>query len=460
MSNPAIKPSLPKGVRDFLPAQMIQRQYVIGKIRTIFERYGYQPMETPSLERLRILSGKYGDEGERLIFKLLRRGTGLEELLHGRDTFVVDSYGQLVDEALRYDLTVPLSRVVAMHQNEITLPFKRYQIQPVWRADRPQKGRYREFYQCDVDAVGSGSMLVDAETVAIVNDVLTELGFTNFLIRLNNRNLLNGILASIGLDPARSAPVFIAIDKLEKIGVDGVSRELIGCGLEAGEAQKLLDILGVQGSPQSVLDEVASLCGDDENVRAGREELQDVLTALAQMGVPAANFKLDLYLVRGLGYYTGLIQESIVLEPKIGSLTGGGRYDKLIGMFLGRDVPACGVSFGIERIIDVMVETGMLPKTGTNTQVLVSIFDQTTQSASVALAMKLREAGIRTELAYESTKLKKQFSLADKKRIPFVAVIGPEEVAEGRVTLKNMQTGEQKRVSEAEAVKLLLDTAV
>ncbi|MFQ5648453.1 MAG: histidine--tRNA ligase [bacterium] len=453
----AIKPSLPKGTRDFLPEQMVKRQFVIDSVRDIFETYGYQPLETPSIEKLNVLSGKYGDEGEKLIFKVLRRGTGLEQLQRGQEEFVVKHYGDLVEEALRYDLTVPLSRVVAMYQNELTFPFKRYQIQPVWRADRPQRGRYREFYQCDVDTVGTPSMLADAETIAIVHDVLSTLGFDKFTIRINNRKILTGILEYAGIEAARGGGVLVAIDKLDKVGLDGVKRELTAQGHPQEAIKKILSILALEGKPDQVLSHLADAYGELNSLRQGVEELMLLMSHLDGLQVVPERLQVDLYLVRGLGYYTGPIHESVVTEPKMGSLSGGGRYDRLIGTFLGRDIPATGTAFGIERIIDVMSELDMFPGTRTKTEVLVAYFDETTLQASLAFGQALRNSGLKTETYLDKSKLKKQFSYANKKQIPFVALIGPDEQTDGLVTLKNMDTQEQRTVSQPEAVQLLKD---
>ncbi|MFQ5863933.1 MAG: histidine--tRNA ligase [bacterium] len=450
-----IKPSLPKGTRDFLPEQMFRRQYVIDTVRDIFEKYGYEPLESPSIEKLDVLSGKYGDEGEQLIFRVLKRGTGLEELLQGRQQFVVKQYGELVEEALRYDLTVPLSRVVAMYQNELIFPFKRYQIQPVWRADRPQRGRYREFYQCDVDTVGTESMLADAETIAIVYEVLATLGFDKFKIRINNRKILNGILRYAGVHPEKGDSVFIAIDKLDRIGLDGVKKELAQNGLSEDETKKILTVLEISGESEQILSELSSSFAQFETLMEGTEELTEVIQYLNELSVPRANYKIDLYLVRGLGYYTGPIHESLVEEPKIGSLTGGGRYDQLVGMFLGRDIPATGTAFGIERIIDVMTQLEMFPESKTKTEVLVTIFDDSTRKASLQFTQELRKSGVNAEFFMSATKIKKQLSYANKKRIPFVAIIGPDEIASNEVTIKNMTTGEQKVVSREKAIEIL-----
>lgn len=452
---PAIKPSLPKGTRDFLPQQMVQRQYVIDTVKTVFERYGYEPLETPSIEKLEVLSGKYGEEGDKLLFKVLRRGTGLEDLQYGSTEFIVKKYSQLVEEALRYDLTVPLSRVVAMHQDKISLPFKRYQIQPVWRADRPQRGRYREFYQCDVDTVGTESMLADAEVIAIVNDVLETLGFEQFIIRINNRKILDGILAHAGIDPKKGPAALIAIDKLDKIGIDGVRSELGKRAISEDSIKRILRVLEISGTPKEVLSELTSTINKNAVLDEGIDELQQIINYLSDLGTPPQRYKIDLYLARGLGYYTGPIYETVVEEPKIGSLSGGGRYDHLIGMFLGKEIPATGTSFGIERIIDVMSELEMFPTSATKTAVLVTLFDQSTLSASLSFTQELRKIGINAENFLNLAKFKKQLSYANRKEIPFVAIIGPDELAENRVTIKNMRTGEQKTFDRREGVDYL-----
>ncbi|TDI81393.1 MAG: histidine--tRNA ligase [Caldithrix sp.] len=452
---PAIKPSLPKGTRDFLPQQMVQRQYVIDTVKTVFERYGYEPLETPSIEKLEVLSGKYGEEGDKLLFKVLRRGTGLEDLQYGSTEFIVKKYSQLVEEALRYDLTVPLSRVVAMHQDKISLPFKRYQIQPVWRAERPQRGRYREFYQCDVDTVGTESMLADAEVIAIVNDVLETLGFEQFIIRINNRKILDGILAHAGIDPKKGPAALIAIDKLDKIGIDGVRSELGKRAIPEDSIKRILRVLEISGAPKEVLSELSSTINKNAVLDEGIDELQQIINYLSDLGTPPKRCKIDLYLARGLGYYTGPIYETVVEEPKIGSLSGGGRYDNLIGMFLGKEIPATGTSFGIERIIDVMSELEMFPTSATKTAVLVTLFDQSTLSASLSFTQELRKIGINAENFLNLAKFKKQLSYANRKEIPFVAIIGPDELAENRVTIKNMRTGEQKTFDRREGVDYL-----
>lgn len=442
-----IKPSIPKGTRDFLPEQMLRRQLVMTTIQSMFEKYGYEPLETPSFEKLEILTGKYGEEGEQLIFKILKRGTGIEKVGREIKEFAVSHFSELVEEALRYDLTVPLCRVVAMYQNEIPMPFKRYQMQPVWRADRPQKGRYREFYQCDADTVGSASMLADAETIALINEILSTLGFEKFKIKINDRKILTGIVEYAGVAADRGNEVCIAIDKLDKIGIDGVKKELQEREIPAASIQKILPILEINGRPDTILADIAGLLNTSRIGSEGVAEIQTLLSFIESLGVPPANYAIDLYLARGLSYYTGPIYESVVEEPKIGSLTGGGRYDELVGMFLGQNIPATGTTIGIERIIDVMTDLNMLPAIKTKTQVLVTIFDESTRQASLATAKDLRAAGINTEVFFDAGGLKRQFKYADKKGIPFVVILGPDEIANQKITLKNLATAEQASLS-------------
>ncbi|MDZ7332131.1 MAG: histidine--tRNA ligase [candidate division KSB1 bacterium] len=450
-----IKPSLPKGTRDFLPEQMLRRQLVMNTIRSIFEKYGYEPLETPSIETLEVLSGKYGEEGEQLIFKVLKRGTGIEKVGRSITQFTISRLSDIVEEALRYDLTVPLCRVVAMYQNEITLPFKRYQMQPVWRGDKPQKGRYREFYQCDADTVGSSSMLADAETIALIHEILTTLGFNKFKIRINNRKILSGIVEYAGVEAVRGNEVCIAIDKLEKIGIDGVRQELQERDISLSAINKILPILEITGPAKNVLSDITTFLKDSAIGLEGINELNELIGYIADLGIPSENYAIDLYLARGLTYYTGPIYESVVEQPSIGSLTGGGRYDQLVGMFLGTDIPATGTTIGIERIIDVMTELNMFPESRTRTQVLVTIFDENTKKASLAIARQLRAAGINTEIFFEAGGLKKQFKYANRKGIPFVVVLGPEEIQNNLISLKNMNSGEQTNVTLEQMINLL-----
>jgi len=452
---PVVKPSLPKGTRDFLPEQMTRRQHVFRVVQGVFEKFGYAPLQTPSLEKLKVLSGKYGDEGEQLIFKVLRRGTGAEKLLRDKKTFTVHNLGELVNEALRYDLTVPLSRVVAMYHNDLVFPFKRYQVQPVWRADRPQRGRYREFYQCDVDTVGTSSMLADAETINVVYEVLAELGFKKFAIRLNNRKILDGMLESAGIPPDQGSATLITIDKLDKIGLDGVEQELLARGLSADQVRRMFGLLEAVAEPRAALETLLKRCGTIAAIAQGADELLRVVGHLHDLGVPDHVIRIDHFLVRGLGYYTGPIHESVVEEPTIGSLSGGGRYDRLIGMFLGRDIPACGTALGIERIIDVMEQQNMFPPLRTNATVLVVYFSRDTEGESLSYTHALRATGLSAEMYPEPAKLKKQFSYANKKDISFVVIIGSEEAAEGAVTIKDMSTGEQQKFSRQEGLTYL-----
>ncbi len=450
-----IKPSIPKGTRDFLPEEMLRRQYVIDTIRAVFKKYGYAPLETPSIEKLDVLTGKYGEEGDQLMFKILKRGTGIEKTGREISEFTINKFSDIVDFALRYDLTVPLCRVVAMYQNEITLPFKRYQIQPVWRGDRPQKGRYREFYQCDVDTVGTASMLADAENIALIDEIMNKLGFDKFKIRINNRKILSGIVEYSGVDIERGNEVCVAIDKLEKIGIDGVKSELEKRNIPGAAIDKILPVLEIHGAPIEVLNEVSKLLGRTEIGVKGVEETRELISYLEKFDISTEHYVIDLYLARGLSYYTGPIYESIVEEPKIGSLTGGGRYDNLIGMFLGREIPATGTTLGIERIIDVMTELNMVPKSKTTTTVLVTIFDEETRKHSLNVVQKLRAAGINSEIFYDTTNLKKQFNYANKSGIPYVIIIGPEEAQQSQVSLKNMESGEQAQLTVEAAIQTL-----
>ncbi|MFZ5515302.1 MAG: histidine--tRNA ligase [Candidatus Zhuqueibacterota bacterium] len=438
-----IKPSTPRGMRDILPEKMLKRRLVMETIQRVFEKHGYEPLETPAIEKLEVLSGKYGDEGDQLIFKILKRGTDIEKVGREISEFTFRDYKDIVDYALRYDLTVPLSRVIAMYQNEITLPFKRYQIQPVWRAERPQKGRYREFFQCDADTVGSASMMADAEIISLINEILSTLGFEQFKIRINNRKVLSGIVEYAGVQADRGTEVCIAIDKLEKIGLDGVKEELVKREIPQPSIDKILPILEISGEMDTILSDITQLLQVSEIGMAGVLELEELIPLIHDLGVSEDNYTLDLYLARGLNYYTGPIYESVVERPKIGSLTGGGRYDELVGMFLGRNIPATGTTIGIERIIDVMTELNMLPETKTTTQVLVTMFDEDTKKLSLQITRRLRDAGINTEVFFETGGLKKQFKYADKKGIPYVIILGPDEVARNEVMLKNMISGEQ-----------------
>jgi histidyl-tRNA synthetase len=451
------KPALPRGMRDFLPQEMMRRKEVIEAVKEIFERYGYEPLETPAVERIEVLAGKYGEEGEKLMFKILKRG--LENLKNDQGGFNITDTREVIDLALRYDLTVPLARVVAMYQDKIPLPFKRYQIQPVWRAERPQRGRYREFYQCDVDTVGTSSMMADAEIVAIVNDILIRLGFDKFRIRINNRKILNGIAEKAGVPPDKTVVVFIAIDKLEKIGLPGVEEELKKREINQGSINKILPLLEIKGDFRNIIAKASILLKGSEIGEQGLAELSELRDYATTLRVPEEKLSLDLSLARGLDYYTGPIYEAVVDEPKIGSLTGGGRYDNLIGMFLGRDIPATGTSIGIERIIDVMTELKMFPGGKTITRVLVTVFSKDTLVESAELARELRDAGVNSMVYFEpGDKLSTQLKYGDKKGIPLALIIGPDEMKEGVVAVKDLVKGKQDEIERERLVPFIKET--
>ncbi|HEX8747911.1 MAG TPA: histidine--tRNA ligase [Pyrinomonadaceae bacterium] len=437
-----------RGTRDFLPADVRRREYVIGVIREVYERHGFEPLETPAVENIETLMGKYGEEGNQLIFKILRRGEH-------------EKTGQ-ADLALRYDLTVPLARVVAEYRDKLPRVFKRYQIQPVWRADRPARGRFREFYQCDVDVLGSRSMIVEAELCAAVSEALSRLGFNNFTIRLNHRQVLTGVLAAAGIPADKQTDALVALDKLDKVGREGVAKELSDRGIPVDAGDNLLSFFEVAGSLEhaaelsviegraetlalntALLGRLVEFVGDNEAGARGIDELRSIIEYAGASGI-AHRIRIDPSLARGLSYYTGTIME-INVPDIAGSLGGGGRYDNLVGMFLGQDVPACGFSLGLERIIVVMTEREMFPQTLATSpaDVMVTIWSEASISDSVALAQALRAEGLRVDLYTEADKLGKQFKYASSRGIPFVAVPGEEERKRDEVSLKDMRSGEQ-----------------
>jgi histidyl-tRNA synthetase len=455
---PSAKTQPARGMRDFLPADVRRRQYVIDVIKDVYERYGFEPLETPAVENIETLLGKYGEEGNQLIFKILKRGEH-------------EKTGE-ADLALRYDLTVPLARVVAQYQNELPKFFKRYQIQPVWRADRPARGRFREFYQCDVDVLGSRSMVVEAEICGAASDVLTTLGFNDFTIRLNHRQVLTGLLEQAGVVRDKQAEALIALDKMDKTGPEGVARELNQRGIVdesavnlmrffeglagAERAANLVDLEGTETRTAynaDVLGRLVEFIGPHETGAKGVDDLRQILQYCRASGVPA-RIKLDPTLARGLAYYTGAIME-INVKDLPGSLGGGGRYDNLVGMFAGQDVAACGFSLGLERIIVVMSERQMFPVdvVSSSADVMVSIWDSDSVADSIALAGELRRAGLRVDLYPEADKVAKQFKYASSRGIPFVTVIGEDERAKSLVSLKNMLTGEQETIGREEVAK-------
>ena len=449
------KPSIPKGTRDFGPEEMAKRNYIFNTIREVYALYGFQQIETPAMETLHTLLGKYGDEGDKLLFKVLNSGDYLkgitDEELDARDTLRLQT--KLCEKGLRYDLTVPFARYVVMHRDELQLPFKRYQIQPVWRADRPQKGRYREFYQCDADVVGSDSLLNEVELMQIVDTVFTRLG-VRICIKINNRKILTGIAEVIG-EADKIVDITVAIDKLDKIGIDKVNEELKEDGLPDEAIAKLQPIISLQGSNDEKLDTIAEVLKTSEVGLKGVEECRYILNNLKQVGLNN-EIELDLTLARGLNYYTGAIFEVKALDTPMGSITGGGRYDNLTGIFGMPGLSGVGISFGADRIYNVLNALDLYPKEAVNgTQLLFINFGDKETAYCMPIVAKARRAGIRTEMFPDKTKMKKQMNYANAKHIAFVALAGDNEIEQGKVTLKNMTTGEQHLVSPDELIKIV-----
>lgn len=446
------KPSIPKGTRDFSPVEMAKRNYIFNTIREVYALYGFQQIETPAMENLSTLMGKYGEEGDKLLFKIQNSGDyfkGLtdEELLSRNAAHLASKF---CEKGLRYDLTVPFARYVVMHREELALPFKRYQIQPVWRADRPQKGRYREFYQCDADVVGSDSLLNEVELMQIVDTVFTRFG-TRVCIKINNRKILTGIAEMIG-QADKILDITVAIDKLDKIGIENVNAELAEDGIPAEAIERLQPIINLTGTNAEKLATMRQVLSDSEIGMKGIEETEFILNTLEQVGLNNP-IELDLTLARGLNYYTGAIFEVKALDVQIGSITGGGRYDNLTGIFGMPGLSGVGISFGADRIFDVLNQLDLYPKEAvTATQVLFVNFGEQEAMACLKAMSTLRKAGISAEIYPESAKMKKQMSYANAKNIPFVAIIGETEMAEGKVTLKNMTTGEQSLLTADELV--------
>jgi histidyl-tRNA synthetase len=459
-----ISPLPVKGTRDWLPRDLVRRNRVFALLRETFERHGFEPLETPAIEHTAVLEGKYGEEGERLLFRILKRGRDLESAARqlAADAGAEQGAGALArvlsDEALRYDLTVPFARVIAAHQNELVLPFRRYQMQPVWRADRPQRGRYREFFQCDVDCVGSRSMTVDAEMVAIYYEVFSALGLTGVVTKVNHRGLLAALMDASGVPEDRHVAVLTAVDKLDKIGPDGVRGELEKAELPEAAIARLMEIIAIAGAPAEVVERLRPFVAESAAGQQALRELGEVFEHVAAMGVPADRYTFDLALVRGLGYYTGTIYESVVTGSTLGSIGGGGRYDRLIGMFLGRDLPCVGISFGIERIFDALAEQDLLTEEATTTtQALVTLFAPETAATSFAVAGALRAAGVRTELYPEPKELRAQLAFANKKGVPLAVILGPDEAARGEAVLRDLRTGEQHAVRQADVASRALE---
>lgn len=451
----AAKPGIPKGTRDFSPIEMAKRNYIFDTIREVYHLYGFLQIETPAMENLSTLMGKYGEEGDKLLFKIQNSGDYFskitdEELLT-RDAQKLSS--KFCEKGLRYDLTVPFARYVVMHRNEITFPFKRFQIQPVWRADRPQKGRYREFYQCDADVVGSDSLLNEVELVEIIDTVFTKFGI-RVSIKLNNRKILSGIAEVIGeLD--KIIDITVAIDKLDKIGLDNVNKELADKGIPTAAIEKLQPIIKLTGSNVEKLAVLKEVLANSEIGLAGVEELEYILSILNDLEIKS-EVELDLTLARGLDYYTGAIIEVKALDVEIGSITGGGRYDNLTGVFGLSGVSGVGISFGADRIFDVLNQLDLYPKDSlVNTQLLFINFGEKETAYCLKMLAKVRKAGIRAEIYPDSVKMKKQMSYANSNNISYVAMVGDDEITENKVTLKNMVTGEQHLLTFEELLKTI-----
>ena len=442
----AQKPSIPKGTRDFGPEEMIRRNYIFDTIKGVFRLYGFQPLETPAMENLSTLLGKYGDEGDKLLFKILNSGDFLsgvsDEQLHGNPNALST---RLCEKGLRYDLTVPLARYVVQHQGEISFPFKRYQIQPVWRADRPQKGRYREFYQCDVDVIGSRSLLCEVDLVEIVAKVFQRLGI-RVTLKVNNRKILYGIAETIG-HADKMIDITVAIDKLEKIGLEAVNGELHEKGIDERAIEALQPILSLEGANGAKLARLREILADSPVGLAGVTETETILSYVETLGTEL-EIELDLSLARGLNYYTGAIFEVKARDFAIGSICGGGRYDDLTGIFGMPNTSGVGISFGADRIYDVMTGLDLFPDdTKGTTRALMLNFGGEEERVSLRLAKNLREAGIACEVYPESAKMKKQMEYANRRAVPWVVIVGSDELASGRATVKNMATGEQQAVA-------------
>lgn len=458
------KPSIVKGTRDFLPDVMAKRNYIFSTIKKVFDKYGFQPIETPSMEKTETLMGKYGEEGDRLIFKILNSGNFLKnitaipenrkrwtDLFEFTSEMKVDefqkNYGgdipKLSNKALRYDLTVPFARFVVMHQNELSFPFKRYQIQPVWRADRPQKGRYREFFQCDADVVGSDSLLYEVELVMIFDEVLTNLGLADFSVKINNRKILSGIAEICG-ESDNIVPITVAIDKLDKIGKNGVVKELEERGISAEAIQKIDPLFELTGNNLEKLNSLKKFLADSEVGLKGIEELEYVINEATELGLKKAKLEFEVTLARGLNYYTGAIFEVSANNVKIGSICGGGRYDDLTALFGLDGMSGVGISFGADRIYDVMTELELFPDEAlATTQVLFVNFGEAEQKQSMKYAVSLRESGVSCEVYPTASKMKKQMKYANDRNIPFVVMVGSKELENNSLTYKNMTTGEQ-----------------
>ena len=441
-----MKPSIPKGTRDFTPQEMANRNYIFNTIRDVFRLYGFQQIETPAMENLSTLMGKYGEEGDKLLFKILNSGDFLasvsDEELNEKNSIKLT--GKIAEKGLRYDLTVPFARFVVQNRDKITFPFKRYQIQPVWRADRPQKGRYREFYQCDVDVVGSNSLINELELIQIVDEVYRRLRI-NVVLKINNRKILSGIAEILG-ETERITDITVAIDKMDKIGLENVNKEMAEKGISATVIENIQPILKLSGSNREKLNQLKTIVANSEVGMKGVEELETIFNLCETVNIKTA-IELDLTLARGLNYYTGAIFEVKALDVEIGSITGGGRYDNLTGVFGMEGVSGVGISFGADRIYDVLNLLNLYPETSEDqTQILFVAFGEKELAYCLPWANVLRKRGINVEIYPEPAKMKKQLTYADNKKIPYVAIVGETEMKENKVMLKNMKTGEQTLV--------------
>lgn len=440
------KPTLPKGTRDFGPTVMAKRQFIFDAIRSVFQNFGFQPLETPALENLSTLTGKYGDEGDQLLFKVLNSGDFLKDV----DPAKLDNYRTMTpaiaEKGLRYDLTVPFARFVVMNRNEVSFPFKRYQIQPVWRADRPQKGRYREFYQCDADVVGTGSLVCEAEIILMIKRVFKALAIADYTIKINHRGILNGVAELIRAS-GNEVALFVAIDKLDKIGEEKVKEELSSKGFTTGSLEKLFNILNFRGSNAKKLQHLKDTFAGTETGARGIADLEQVFALVDALGSDDTNVEFDIPLARGLSYYTGCIFEVKINNVAIGSVSGGGRYDNLTQAFGDKDnLSGVGFSFGVDRIYDAMEELKLFPrKAQVSSKALVCHFDQESFQYGLKILSSLRNAGIASEIYPDVTKIKKQLDYANKKQIPFALVIGSEEIQTGQLAFKNLETGEQEK---------------
>jgi len=440
------KPALPKGTRDFGPVAMSRRQYIMDTIREVFQRFGFVPLETPAMENLSVLMGKYGEEGDQLLFKVLNSGDFLKDadpsLLSARNSKALTP--AIAEKGLRYDLTVPFARYVIMNRHEITLPFRRYQMQPVWRADRPQKGRYREFYQCDADVVGTDSLVCEMEIILMIKAVFKKLGIDSYAIRINHRDVLGGIASLVDAGAAQGT-LFTAIDKLDKIGIDGVRKELAGAGWSDKQLDRLFEILSTKGTNADKLDHLYSICTDAG--KKGVSDLREILGLLSAYGDSDDHVEVDLSLARGLSYYTGTIFEVKVNDVAVGSVSGGGRYDNLTQAFGSKErLPGVGISFGLDRLYDVLDELGRFPEgQGLSTKVLICHIDAASLRYGLSVLSAVRSAGIGAEIYPDEARLKKQLDYANKKSIPYAVVIGPDEITSGQLVFRNMAAGNQEK---------------